>query len=113
VVAPPPWHVQLWLVDAYCVFHDPPSTSDSDEPPALHVPPDDTEESIATIEQFSPNAAAMLTDLTETRPLICTELISKTHDGGHLISGLVDRGATLDFVSEDFARRFALETRKS
>jgi hypothetical protein len=37
----------------------------------------------------------------------------KTLDGGHQISGLVDCAATLDFVSEDFVRRFALQTRKS
>jgi hypothetical protein len=37
----------------------------------------------------------------------------KTPDGGHQISGLVDCAATLDFVSEDFVRRFALQTRKS
>jgi riboflavin synthase alpha subunit len=37
----------------------------------------------------------------------------KTPNGGHLISGLVDCAATLDFVSEEFERRFALQTRKS
>jgi hypothetical protein len=37
----------------------------------------------------------------------------KTPDVGHQISGLVDCAATLDFVSEDFVRRFALQTRKS
>jgi hypothetical protein len=37
----------------------------------------------------------------------------KTHDGGHQIFGLVDCAATLDFVPEDFVRRFALHTRKS
>jgi predicted aspartyl protease len=37
----------------------------------------------------------------------------KTPDGGHQISGLVDCAATLDFVSEDYVRRFALQTRKS
>jgi hypothetical protein len=37
----------------------------------------------------------------------------KTPDGGHQIFGLVDCDATLDFVSEDFVRRFALQTRKS
>jgi hypothetical protein len=37
----------------------------------------------------------------------------KTPDGGHKISGLVDCAATLDFVSEDFVRRFALHTRQS
>jgi predicted aspartyl protease len=36
----------------------------------------------------------------------------KTPDGGHQISGLVDYAATLNFVSEDFVRRFALQTRK-
>jgi hypothetical protein len=37
----------------------------------------------------------------------------KTLDGGHQITGLVDCAATLDFVFEDFVRRFALQTRKS
>jgi hypothetical protein len=52
-------------------------------------------------------------ELTEARPLIRTELIVKTPDGGHLIFGLVDCAATLDFVYEDFVRRFALQNRKS
>jgi hypothetical protein len=37
----------------------------------------------------------------------------KTLDGVELIFGLVDCAATLDFVSEDFVRRFALLTCKS
>jgi hypothetical protein len=37
----------------------------------------------------------------------------KTLDVGHQISGLVDCAATLDFVFEDFVRRFALKTRKA
>jgi hypothetical protein len=37
----------------------------------------------------------------------------KTPYGGHQISGLVSCAATLDFLSEDFVRRFALQTRKS
>jgi hypothetical protein len=37
----------------------------------------------------------------------------KIPDGGHKIYGLVDCAATLDFISEDFVRRFALRTRKS
>jgi hypothetical protein len=37
----------------------------------------------------------------------------KTPNGGHQIFGLVDCAATLDFVSQDFVRRFALQTRKS
>jgi hypothetical protein len=40
-------------------------------------------------------------------------MIVKTLDGGHQISGLVDCAATLDFVSKDFVRHFALKTRKS
>jgi hypothetical protein len=55
----------------------------------------------------------MVTDLTEARPFIRTELTVKADYGGHLIFGLVDCGATLDFVSEDFVRRFSLTTRKS
>jgi hypothetical protein len=42
-----------------------------------------------------------------------TELTVKTHDGGELISGLVDYATTLDFVPEDFVRSFALHARKS
>jgi hypothetical protein len=84
-----------------------------DQPISIHVPPVDTEESIATLQQFSPPATALPTDLTEDRPLIRTELTVKTLDGGHQITGLVDCVATLDFVFEDFVRRFALQTRKS
>jgi hypothetical protein len=69
--------------------------------------------SIATLQQLSPPTTALLTDLTEAGPLIRAELTVKTLDGEHQISGLVDCAATLDFVSEDFVRRFALQTRKS
>jgi hypothetical protein len=55
----------------------------------------------------------MLTDLTDARPLIRIELTVKTPNGEQLISGLVDCAAILDFVSEDFVRRFALQTGKS
>jgi hypothetical protein len=113
VVAPPPWHVQLWLVDAECAFHDMASPTTLDQPISVHVPHVDAEESIAALQQFSPPAIALLTDLTEARPLIRTELTVKTLDGGHQITCLVDCAATLDFVSEDFVRRFALQTRKS
>jgi hypothetical protein len=37
----------------------------------------------------------------------------KPLDSGHKITDLMDCAATLDFVSEDFVRRFALKTRKS
>jgi hypothetical protein len=113
VVAPTPWHVQLWLVDADCAFYDSTSPTTFDQPDSVPVPLGDTEQSIATLRQFSPPATALLTNLTEARPLIRTELTVKSPDGGHQISGLVDCVATLDFVSEDFVRRFALQTRKS
>jgi hypothetical protein len=113
VVAPTPWHVQLWLVDADCAFYDPASPTESDQPISVHVPHVDAEESIATLQQFSPPATAPLIDLTEARPLIRTEVTVKTLDGGHRISGLVDCVATLDFVSEDFVRRFAFRTRQT
>jgi hypothetical protein len=45
--------------------------------------------------------------------LIRTELTLKNPNGGQPISGLVYCAATLDFVSEDFVRRFSLSTRKS
>jgi hypothetical protein len=103
----------MWLVDVDCAFYDPASPTESDQPISVPVPPVDAEESIATLQQFSPPATDLLTDLTEARPLIRTQLTVKTHDGGHQISGLVDCAATLDFVSEDFVRRFTLQTRKS
>jgi hypothetical protein len=89
VVAPAPWHVQLWLVDADCVFYDSTSPTESDQPTSVLVPHADAEESIATIQQFSTLATALLTDLTEACPLIRTELIVTTHDGGHQITGLL------------------------
>jgi hypothetical protein len=113
VVALAHWPVQLWLVDADCAFYDSTSSTASDQPTSVHVPSGDAEQSIATLRQVSPPATALLADLTEARPLIRTELTVKTSDGGHLISGLVDCAATLDFVSDDFVRRFALQTRKS
>jgi hypothetical protein len=113
MVAPAPWHVQLWLVDADCAFYDPASPTTHDQPISVHVPHVDAEESIATLQQFSPPATTLLTDLTQARPLIRTELAVKTHDGGHQNSGLVDCAATLDFFYEDFVRRFAFQTRKS
>jgi hypothetical protein len=64
------------------------------------------------MRQFSSPATTQLTDLTEARPLIRTELTVRTLDDGHQISGLVDCAATLDFVYENFVRRFALHTRK-
>jgi hypothetical protein len=78
VVAPAPWHVQLWLVDADCAFYDSTTPTTSDQPDSVHVPPDDTEPSIATLRQFSSPITALLTDLTEARPLIRTE---QTVDG--------------------------------
>jgi hypothetical protein len=113
VVAPTHWHVQLWLVDADCAFYDHTPPKVHDQPVSVPVPLVDTEESIATLQQFSSTTTALMTDLTEARQLIRSELIVKTLDGGHMISGLVDCAATLDFVFEDFVRRFALQTRKS
>jgi hypothetical protein len=113
VVAPTPWHVKLWLVDADYAFYDSASPIEPYQPISVHVPPVDTEESIATLQQFSPPTTTLLIDLTEARPLIRTELAVKTPDGGHQISGLVDCAAALDFVSENIVRRFALQTRKS
>jgi hypothetical protein len=114
VVAPAPWHVQLWLIDADCAFYDPTLPTEFDQPISVPiVPPVEADESIATPKQFSPRATALLIDLTEARPLIRTELTVKTRDGRHHISGLVVCVATLDFVFEDFVRRFALRTRRS
>jgi hypothetical protein len=92
----------VWLVDVDSAFCDQIPTIVLDQPTSVHVPLVDTEESIATLPQFSSTATALVTDLTEARPSIRTELNVKTCDGGHLIFGLVD------FVYEDFVRRFAL-----
>jgi hypothetical protein len=99
VVAPAPWHVRLWLVDADCASYDPTSPTESDQPISVLVPLVDAEQFIATLKQFSPPTTTLLTDLTEARPLIRTEMTVQILDGGHQISGLVDCAATLDFVS--------------
>jgi hypothetical protein len=49
----------------------------------------------------------MLTDPTEARPLIRTELNVKTPNGRQQMSRLVDCVATLVFVSKDFVRPFS------
>jgi hypothetical protein len=76
VVALAPWHAQLWLVDDgyLCTFYDRAPTRVPDEPTSIQVPQDVPEESIATLRQFSPEATALLTDLTKARPLFRTEL---------------------------------------
>jgi hypothetical protein len=82
VVAPAPWHVQLWLVDADCAFYDSTTSAEVDQPDSVPVPHGDAEQSIATPRQFSTPTTALLTDLTEARPLIRTELTMKAPDGG-------------------------------
>jgi hypothetical protein len=86
VVARAPWHVQMWLVDTECAFYDPSPTTFSDEPTSVRVQFDVPEDSIATLRQFSQEATALLTDLTEARPLIRAELTVKTPNGEQLIS---------------------------
>jgi hypothetical protein len=113
VVALAAWHAQVWLVDADCDFYDSAPTTIHDLPTSVHVPPNEPTASIVTLRQFSLDATALLTVLTKARPLIRTEVNVKTHDGGQLVSGLGGCSATLDFVSEDFVRRFYLPTRKS
>jgi hypothetical protein len=108
VVALAPWHVQLWLVDGDCTFYDQAPTTIHDQFTSVRLPLDDTEEFIATLQQCPSTTTALLTDLTEARPLIRTELSVETLDGGRLGSGLVDCAETLDFVFEYFVRRFAL-----
>jgi hypothetical protein len=112
VVALAPWYVQLWLVDADRTFYDQTPTRLLAQPTSVHIPLVDTEESIATLQRFSSTATALLIDLTEARPFIRTEVTVKTPNAGQVVFGLVDCAATLDFVFEDFVKRFALQTRK-
>jgi hypothetical protein len=113
VVATTPWHVQRWLVDVGYVLYDLTPITVPDEPTLVHVSPNDHVKTIAAARHFPLEATTLLTDLAEARPLIRTELNVKTHDRRQQISGLVDCGATLDFVSKDFVRRFTLSARKS
>jgi hypothetical protein len=53
VVAPAPWPLQLWLVDADCAFTDLTTPAAYDQPNLVPVPSDDAEPSIATLQQFS------------------------------------------------------------
>jgi hypothetical protein len=112
-VAHAPWHVHIWLVDATCEFCDSTPTTIPELPTSVHVPPDEPTASIATLRQFSSDATAVFTDLTEARSLIRTEMNVKSRDGGQLFFGLVYCTATLDFLSKDFVRRFFLPTHKS
>jgi hypothetical protein len=107
-MAPAPCSVQLWIVDADCACYDSAPTTLLEEPPSLHVPTGEPTMSIAMLRQFFTDASDLLTDVTEARMLIRTELNVKTADGGQLNSGLVDCGEILDFVSKDFVRRFSL-----
>jgi hypothetical protein len=50
------------------------------------------------MRKFPTDATALLTDDTETRPSIQTELNVETYNSEPLISGLVDCVATLNFV---------------
>jgi hypothetical protein len=114
VVAPAPWHVQrARIVDADCTFNDPAPSRAPNQPTLARLPLAYTNESIDTLQHFFSRVTALLTDLTKARPLVRIELTVKTPNGGQLISGLVDCAGTLDFVSKDFVRRFALQTRKS
>jgi hypothetical protein len=113
VVAPAPWHVKLWLVDVDCNFYDLAPTAVHDVPTTVPLPLDVPEEFIVALRQFSTEATAMLTDPAKVWPVIRTKLNVKTPYGEHLTFGLVEYAATLDFVSKDFVRRFALTTRKS
>jgi hypothetical protein len=65
------------------------------------------------LRHFSPETRALLTDLTEASPFSRTEMAVKSPNGGNLIPLLVNYVATLDFVSQDFVRRFFLQTHKS
>jgi hypothetical protein len=107
VIALAPWDVQLWLVGDDCTFCDHVATNPTDDLTSIHVSLDALEGSIATPREFPPEATALLTDLTEARPLIRTEQVVKTLDGEHLVFGLVDCAATLDFVSKDFLIGFS------
>jgi hypothetical protein len=113
VVAPSPWHVQLWIVDADCTFYDKAATPNLDQPTSVRVPPDNTKESTAMLPQFSSTVSALFADLTEARPLIRRELTVKTPNGGQLVTCLVDCAVTFDLVFGDFVRRLAMQNRKS
>jgi hypothetical protein len=106
VLALAPWRVQ-WLVDDDCESYDSALTTTPIvhyQPPSVYVPPNVPTNSVATLRHFSPDAFAMLTDLTEARPLVRTELNVKTRDGEQLIPRLVECVVTLDSVSEDLIR---------
>jgi hypothetical protein len=101
------------LIDADSDFYDSAPTTSLDEPTAIHLPPNDPMNSIATLQLFATDTTALLIDFTEARSLIRTELNVKTRDVEQHVSELVDCAATLDFVSKDFVRRLSLPTPKS
>jgi hypothetical protein len=82
-----------------CDFYDIASTTAHVKLPLLQVPPDEPKASIAKLRKNSPDASALLSNCTDSCPLIRTELNVKSPNGGQLIFGLVDRVATFEFVS--------------
>jgi hypothetical protein len=106
-LAPEPFHISL--VDADCPFYDPTPTTSHVEPSSLHAPPNEPTTAIATLQQFSVDASAVFAYLTEARPFNRTEL-NVNFDGEQQLFGLVDCAATLDFVTNDFARHFSVPT---
>jgi hypothetical protein len=67
-------------------FYNQVPTTIHDEPTSVPLPPDDLEESISALRQFSPEATAMFMDLTEARSLVRTEVTVKTHNGGQVLT---------------------------
>jgi hypothetical protein len=112
VVARASWPIKLWLVDTVYDIYDLAPTTSSSGLPSLHVPLDEPTTSIDTLRQFPSDATDPLTDRTEARPLIRTELNVTTFDGRQLFFCLVECAATLYFVSHDFVRRLSLPTLK-
>ena len=121
-VRPAPWPVRIWLIDSDCDFPD--------EPNVVHVKSDseaddnisDDNDVADDPDVFGPqqwklqreNAEqsefiAALTNWDDPKPLLKANIIL---NDDIKIDALIDNAASLDFMSEDFARRHNLQIDK-
>jgi hypothetical protein len=115
MVAPSPWHVQLWLLDSECPLPTTPHATSTKE---LRVLSNDDSDIIAKKRLAQSRSLVVLSDHTEIRRprlQIITFSVSTSVGQRHQTSNntpLVHCAATLNFVSENFVTRTGLQTSK-
>lgn len=118
-VRPAHWPVRIWLIDSDCDFPDEPEpVAESDEETDHVLADDEIESPIIGPEQWNKmrndrdysQIIAALTNWDDPKPLLKVNVIVQNNIE---IEALVDNAASLDFMSEDFARRHNLQIDKA